>query len=244
MKILLILLVVLLVLGLIKLIAPITRIIALRAYADGDEKKAIALYENIIKIASKNVRYKSEYSLLLMRIGKYKEAEIMLTEIICDRTIPQKEKINVYSYRAMAYHKLGRTEEAIESMEEVFGNYKNTIVYGMLGYLKLLSGDAELEFCKEAYEYNSDDRDISDNMVVSYTRLGEYEKAEEIAKKLVEKYPQYVEGFYHFAELSVKMGNYKKAKELADRIDDCRYSMITTVSKEEINALKEEVKNA
>ena len=191
-----------------------------------------------------NNQYKTEYALLLMRIGEFKEAEKVLNTIILDRKIPQKEKISAKTYRAMAYHKQGRTAEAQEEMTELFEKAKSTVVYGLLGYLKQLDGSSALDFCLEAYDYNSDDRDICDNLLVAYIRADELEKADEIAEDLRQKYPQFVEGFYHSALLEMKKGNKEKAAEFLKRIKDCRRSMLTTVTIEDIQKLKEEIENA
>lgn len=227
-----------------KLTPAVLKNFAIRALADGNNDKAVSLYKKASDIFGGNNQYKTEYALVLMRLGEYKDAERILNIIILDRSIPKKDKINAKTYRAMAYHKEGRTEEAIEEMTELYQSVKTTVVYSLLGYLKQLSGASELNFCLEAYDYNSDDRDICDNLLVAYIREGEFEKADEIAKTLCEKYPQFVEAFYHSALLESKKGNNEKALEFLGKISECRRSKLTTVSEEEIERLREEIKNA
>lgn len=239
-----IVLIALMIFAIFKLTPAILKIVAVRALMDGNKDKALSLYKTASQIFGGNNQYKTEYALVLMRVGEFKQAETVLNSIILDRKIPQKDKINAKTYRAMAYHKQGRTDEAKETMEELFETAKTTVVYGMLGYLKQLSGDAELDFCKEAYDYNSDDRDICDNMLVAYIRTGDFENADKIAEGLREKYPQFVEGFYHSAILELKKGNRQKATEFLDKTADCRRSMLTTVSEEDIENLRKEIKNA
>lgn len=227
-----------------KLTPAILKNFAVKALADGENDKAVSLYKTASQIFGGNNQYKIEYSLVLMRLGEFKQAENVLNSIILDGKIAPKDKINAKTYRAMAYHKQGRTDEAKEDMEELYETAKTTVVYGLLGYLKQLSGGAELDFCKEAYDYNSDDRDICDNMLVAYTRAGDLEKADEIAKELREKYPQFVEAFYHSALLEIEKGNRQQAKEYLEKTADCRRSMLTTVSEEEIENLRKEIENA
>ena len=217
---------------------------ALKAFAENDNDKAVSLYKKAATMFGGKTQYKTEYALLLMRLGEYKEAETILNGIILDRAIPQKEKINVKTYRAMVYHKQGRTVEAKEEMEELFETAKTTVVYGMLGYLRQLDGDSALDFCKEAYEYNNDDRDICDNLLVAYIREGNFEEADKIAADLREKYPQFVEAFYHSALLEQKKGNKDLAKEYIDKTADCRRSKLTTVSEEDVENLRKEIENA
>ena len=217
---------------------------ALRALSSGKNDKAVSGYKKAAEIFGGNKQYKVEYALVLMRLGEYKEAETVLTELILDRSLPQKNKINAKTYRAMARLKQGRKDEAIEEMDELFETSKTTITYGMMGYLKQLDGQAELDLCKEAYEYNSDDRDICDNLLVAYIRTGDYESADGIAKDLREKFPQFLEGFYHSALLELKKGNRKAAAEYLDKTADCITSKLTTISEEDIEKLRKEIENA
>ena len=218
--------------------------LALRALATGKNDKAISRYKVASTIFGGNKQYKIEHALVLMRLGEYQNAETILTALILDRSLPQKNKISAKTYRAMAYLKQGRKEEALEDMEELFETAKTTITYGMMGYLKQLDGGAELDLCKEAYEYNSDDRDICDNLLVAYIRTGDYENADEIASALREKFPYFLEGFYHSAMLELKKGNKKAASEYLEKTADCKRSSLTTISAEDIENLRKEIKNA
>ena len=214
---------------------------AIRALTNGRNDKAVSRYKRASELFGGNKQYKIEYALVLMRLGEYKNAEIELNTIILDRSLPQKNKISAKTYRAMAYLKQGRKEEAIEDMEELFETAKTTITYGLMGYLKQLDGAAELDLCKEAYEYNSDDRDICDNLLVAYIRTGDYENADKIASDLREKFPYFLEGFYHSALLELKKGNKEAAAEYLDETENCRTSSLTTVSKEDIEKLRKEI---
>lgn len=234
----------LLIFAVYKLTPAILKSLALKALAEGKNDKAVSLYKSASDIFGGNNQYKTEYALVLMRLGEFSKAESILNGIILDRKIPQKDKVNAKTYRAMARHKLGRTDEAIEDMSELFKTAKSTVVYGMLGYLKQLSGEAALDFCKEAYDYNSDDRDVCDNLLVAYIRTGDFAEADRIAADLREKYPKFVEAFYHSALLEAKKGNGKKATEYLDKIAGCRRSMLTTVSQEDIEKLRKEIENA
>ncbi|MBR4723792.1 MAG: tetratricopeptide repeat protein [Clostridia bacterium] len=227
-----------------KLTPAIVKHLAVKALADGNNDKAVSLYKTAAHMFGGNNQYKIEYALVLMRNGEYKEAEKTLNVIILDRSIPQKNKINAKTYRAAAYHKQGRTEEAIEEMTELYETVKTTVVYGLLGYLKQLDGTSALDFCLEAYDYNSDDRDICDNLLVAYIREGELEKAEKIAEDLRKQYPQFLEAFYHSALLESKKGNREKALEFLGKTAECRRSALTTVSEEEIDRLRKEIENA
>lgn len=65
----------------------------------------------------------------------------------------------------------------------------------ILNYLETMTLTETTKLCEEAYDYNSDDRDIKDNLSICYFRKGEYEKAEKISDELVGSAPNFVEGF-------------------------------------------------
>ena len=234
----------LLVFAIYKLTPVALKFYAVRALSEGKNDKALSRYKTASELFGGNKQYKIEYALILMRLGEYKEAETVLNTSILDRSLPQKHKINAKTYRAMAYLKQGRKAEALEDMEELFETSKTTITYGMMGYLKQIDGNAELDLCKEAYEYNSDDRDICDNLLVAYIRTGDYQSADKIASDLRERFPQFLEGFYHSALLELKKGNKQAAAEFLDKTADCRTSKLTTISQEDIENLRKEIENA
>ncbi len=240
--IILIVMAILIIAGVYKLIPGILAAKGNAAYADGDTKKALEYYKKSMSFSGKSAD-KTSYALMLMRIGEFKEAERILNEVVLYGRKPL-EKTNAKLFRCMVYQKTDRLSEALEDAEEIFENFKNTTVYGMIGYLRQLKGGAELDLCLEAYDYNSDDRDICDNLAVAYIRSGDLEKAEEITADLRERFPTFLEGFYHSAVVAKMRGNYALAKEYLEDIENCRRTMMTTVSEEEINALKEEIKNA
>ena len=244
MKIILIILAILIIVGIYKLIPSVFAAKGNAAYADGDVKKAIEFYEKAIKFSGGKPQHKPAYALMLMRTGNFEKAERLLNEVILYGGVKQNEKMNAKLFRCRVYQKTGRLDEALEDAEEIFESYKNTTVYGMICYLKQLKGGAELELCLEAYDYNSDDRDICDNLAVAYIRSGELAKAEEITAELREKFPNFVEGFYHSAVVAKLRGDKTAALEYLDSIEECRRTMMTTVSKEEINALRDEIENA
>jgi tetratricopeptide (TPR) repeat protein len=216
-----------------------------KAYQIGDFKQSKDWYKKAYDTNRAKISTKISYAYILMRTGDMEEAENVLNIIIRTKGVKPEQKKNARQQRCMVYYKQGRLEEALEEAYEIFdnGNYKNTTLYGMLGYFKYLhdSPQEALEFCLEAYEYNSDDRDIMDNLSLCYYKLGEYEKAKEISDKIISANPQFVEAYYHGAQIAVKCGNYDTAKKYLDKIPDCRWSNMTTVTHEEVDRLTKEV---
>ena len=223
---------------------------AMKGNAAISEKKletALEWYKKAYKTDRASSANILTYATLLLRTGEVDEAETILNLVVlgkgkkADRDIKYKAKL----YRSLLYYKTNREEDAIEDAEEVFDNFKNTMSYGLLGYLKLATNapfDETYSLCTEAYEYNGDDRDIVDNMVVAHIRAGELDKAREVCDKLLENNPQFVEAHYHGAIIAKELGDLQKASELLENISQCSRTFLTTVSEQEIEELKEKIK--
>ena len=211
------------------------------AFANGDFAEAKRWYEKAMNTGKAQVSTRIEYSDALMRIGKFEEAEQVLNNILRYKLKPENEKVAKLR-RCMVYYKMDNLKEAYEDAMEIYNDgYKTTYLYGLLGYLKIQmdkNGDDTLAFCQEAYDYNSDDRDITDNLAICYYNKGEYEKAKELSDKILEGNPQFVEAYYHGALIEYALKNYKKVIEYLDKTPDCRWSTMTTVTKEEVEELR------
>lgn len=212
------------------------------AYAQGDIKTAISYYKKAA--AYGKAEHKINYALMLMRDGAFRDAETVFNSMILDSAVPANDKLKAKLYRCMLYEKTDRLDDALEDAEEIFERIRNTTVYGVLGYLRQKKGGAELEFCLEAYDYNSDDRDICDNLTLAYIRSGELEKAKNLAGEIREKFPTFLEGFYRSAVIANMMGDKAAAKEFLDQTKNCTRNLLTTVSEEEIEQLRKEIENA
>lgn len=218
---------------------------ARKAYMAGKFAEAKRQYKKAIDTGKAKVAIRIEYSDALMRTGHFDEAEQVLNNVLRYKLKPENEKVAKLR-RCMVYFKQNNFTEAYDDAVELYNEgFKNTYLYGMLGYFKLYkskTSDETLDFCKEAYEYNSDDRDITDNLAVCYYYRGEYEKAKELSDKILEGNPQFVEAYYHGALIEYALKNYEKVLEYIEKIPGCRWSEMTTVSKEEVGDLKNKAK--
>lgn len=215
------------------------------AFNDGNSQKALECYEKAYNTGRSSADISITYAILLLRNGKPQEAVTVFNLIVMNPKIKDTYKIKAKQYRALAYYKINNLSDALEEAEEVFEDCKNTIGYGLLCYLKLVTGaptDEVFELCKEAYEYNNDDRDICDNMAVAYIKKGELEEAKKITDEMLDKFPTFTEGYYHGAVAEYKLGNKARASELLNMIDgNCTRTYLTTVSAEEIERFKSEL---
>ena len=214
-------------------------------YNSGNTEGAVKYFEKAIETGRAKSHVIVQYVMILMRDGKFKRALRLIDKTVAERTARDDDRMLLKQYRCLIYFKNGDKEEAMDDAMEIFSSFKNTVSYGLLGYLKLASGDISdsvLRLCREAYEYNKDDRDIVDNLVYACYKMGKYDEAEELLPELIEKNPKFVEGYYHGALVKLALGKKNEAKELISKIPECTRTALTTVSEEEVQELEEKLK--
>ncbi|MCD8181713.1 MAG: tetratricopeptide repeat protein [Firmicutes bacterium] len=218
-----------------------------QAFAAGDEDAAREWYKKAYDTGRTNVKLKTYYAYILLRTGYADEAEKVLDPIIRVKNLAPEKKNLAKQQRCMVYYKQGRIDEALSDAMSIYDSgFKTSSLYGLLGYLKILHGDSleeTLAMCEEAYDYDSDNRDIADNLELCLYKMGRYEEAENVSDKLMENNDNFIEGCYHGAQIAVKRGNYEKAKKHLDKLAQCKRSGMTTITEEEIEALRQEVEN-
>lgn len=213
-----------------------------KALNEGNLENALKSYKKAYKTGRANDSVSLTYGILSLRCGYTDDALEVFNNIIFNQKSKASFKNQAKQYRTLTYYKMGQVEDAIEEAEEIFQKYKSTVSYGLLCYLKHATNqpiEEVLPLCEEAYEYNSDDRDIVDNLAYAYIKNNEFEKAKKLVDDMLEKFPAFTEAYYHGAIVYSKLGDTKKAKELLDLIPEkCTRTYLTTVSVEEIENLK------
>ena len=210
-------------------------------YNEGRIEDALRQYEKAYRTGRASEEIVFTYAVMLLKSGYADKAEMILNAMIVNPTIKNETKYKAKQYRILIHFKNGDKQEALEDAIEIFEERKNTIGYALLGYIKVAMKDnpeETLEFCKEAYDYNSDERDILDNLVVAYINVGDFENAKEIADILLEEHPDFVEARFHSALVYKNLGEEEKASEIIKDIDkECKRTYMTTVSEEEVEEL-------
>ena len=218
--------------------------VAMRNYTKGKKTKAMDWFERGYKMGMKT-NQKNTYAYYLLREGRVAKCEEVLSSMLAFRSQKPIEKAQIKATYAMLLMKTGRLYQAIEELEEIFPTFKNSSTYGSLGFCYLVQGNMQkaLEFNKEAYDYNSDDLIIVDNLMQTYAKLGEFDKAYELSQILMEKEPIFREAYYDAAVIEYQMGKTEDALKRLDYALTIPTSFLTTVSDEIINNLKAKIAN-
>ena len=103
----------------------------------------------------------------------------------------------------------------------------------------ILSGDKQkaLEYNKEAYEYNSDDLVITDNMAEAYALCGDYTHAAELYETLLEKEAHFPEPYYGYGLLLIDRGERERGIELIRESLGKRFTFLSVKSRAEVEEI-------
>jgi len=100
-----------------------------------------------------------------------------------------------------------------------------------------------LNFNKEAYEYNSSDPVILDNLGYTYYKIGNIKKAEEIYRKLIGLNPNFPEAYYNYSCVLKDLGMTESALEMAKKAKNYRLSYLSNLKEEELDNYLEELQS-
>ncbi len=214
---------------------------AMRSYGNQDINGCFRWFSRAEK-KGMDTKQKVTYAYYLMREGRVERSEALLNSILAFQQPPELKAL-AKSNHAILLMKTGRIFEAREELEEIFPTFKNSNMYGSLGYIYILTGDMEKakEFNLEGYDYNPDNAVILDNMVQLYTKLGDYEEAYQYACQLMDKKPVFIEAYYNTALVEKELGKLEEAKQHLEHALTIRTTFMSTISHEDAQALYDSI---
>ncbi|NTV90397.1 MAG: tetratricopeptide repeat protein [Clostridiales bacterium] len=212
-------------------------------YADNKLSEALAWYERAYATGKTKPKTSGSYAYLLLKNGMLDKAEKILNGLM-NLKLQKDEVLYIKSNLALVLWKKGDLDAAIAMLEDILPDFRNSTIYGSLGTLVILKGEMEkaIAINAEAYEFNSSNTIIMDNLANAYYLNGQYRESEDIYDKLMEKNPTFPEAYYNYGLLLLSTGRAKKAVEMFTKADGFVISYLGTVSKEEIAEKLKEAK--
>ncbi|MBC8597048.1 tetratricopeptide repeat protein [Qingrenia yutianensis] len=213
-----------------------------------DKQKAFDLFEKAYKTGKMKPQTALYYSYLLLRDGRLEESDKKFDEILSQnkKALTETDINNVHLNKTLVKWKSGDLKGALADAQSLYDNgYKTTALYGVLGYWYDLDGQYEkaLEVNKEAYDYNSDDLIIADNLAQNYFLLGDIEKSHDMYVDILNKDPQFIEPYYNFALVLDALGEYDDALCELNNALEMKEKFLSTVTHDMVRAKIEEIKN-
>lgn len=215
------------------------------AYSMGDTEGAVEYYKKAVSMAKNSPDILCGYALMLLRCGHPEEALEQMNMLLSSLNLPLNIKLQAKQIRAMINYRLKSFDDAYEEATDVYeSGITTSAMRGLLGMLMLASEKDDgktLSFCEECFDYDADNRDILDNYLLILTKTGSLGRAKEISDMLLKNTSDFPEAFFHSAQLFIAMGDKEKALELLDKADSCKFSCMSTVTKDDFDALRSEL---
>jgi Flp pilus assembly protein TadD len=136
-------------------------------YNKGNIEGAIEWFRKAYESGKAKINTRASYGYLLLRNGRLEEAEGIFNKLLDSKKgLDMNSEMMVKSNLALVYWKKGDLDRAVQTLTGIYEKYKNSTIYGSLGYFMILKGDLDkaLEFNLEAYDYNDTDKIILDNL--------------------------------------------------------------------------------
>ncbi len=204
--------------------------------------ESMKIFKIADKVGNLSVGNKILLGYVCLRCGEIDEARKHLQFCMTLTKEKTAQRYQIKNLLSLVSWKEGNLDEAIEALEEVIEDgYKTTTIYENLGIFYNLSGDCEkaLKFNLEAYDYNSDDPIILDNLAEAYAKAGDLEKATEMYENLVNQDPppRFPEAYYGYGLVLIERGQREKGLDMIKKSFEKPYSYLSIKTKEEIQEL-------
>lgn len=213
-------------------------------------EEALKYYEQATQEGKMTVSYLMAYGVLLLRMRQFEKAREIFLKAERDKRITKDERRQLRLNFAVCQWKLGHLDSAIEQLKIARADGNTSMIYGSLGYMLIEkareTGDfAEaIAFNDEALEYDEEDSVVLDNLGQLNLAMGNREKALEYFKKAHEQKPSQVDTLYYLARLAHEDGDDQTAREYLTKALSGNYSALATVSREQAQALLDQLPKA
>ena len=204
-------------------------------YATGHAEEGLSWFRRGEKIGKVKFEFRLLHAYLTLKEGDVDEAYKLFNLLAMEKLTPE-QRLRLKGSHALLYWKMGEVQDAVEMLEQVHENAKNTSTYGSLGYMYAYSGNLQkaLSYNLEAYDYNSDDAIIVDNLAYTYLKLGDFAHAEEFYSKLFDMNPTFPEGYLEYGKHLVAQGQREQGLELVKKALNCRFSFLSMQTRRDI----------
>lgn len=207
----------------------------LKQYNKKNISKALKLLKTAHMSTAGKMNNSYNYAYILLREGRIDDAKTAIKYALLRPNVSDAETYQGKEILSMIYYRQGQYNKATDAMQSVFEHYKNSNVYGALGYYKILAKapDAE-DFALEAYDYNKTDKVILDNLVQLYYEKGDYETAKKYSDKAIKAEHTGIETYYHAGLVLKALNNKAEAIDNFKKALSFTPSFLTTVTTDEI----------
>lgn len=210
------------------------------AFTKKDYTKALKLYDKITSKKNVNPAILIKYAYVAIYLGKLDLCKEQLDKVNYDGLESDILRSSYKQTEGLYIWKNGNIEAAIEIYKDLHNKYRSTSIYETLGYLLIINKNytEALQYNLEAYDYNSENQVIIDNLAETYYFLKQPGKAKELYVKIHEteaaKQPKFAEAYYYYGLILKIEGKIDKAKEMFQKALTMRESYLSILTKKDI----------
>lgn len=205
--------------------------------------KAIRRIYKAYKLKNSSDQTALMFIYMLLKAGKYDKAGEVIAKME-QREISDADRYTLLINKALFLWKKNRITESVELYEQLLEQGESSVLYSSYGYVVILTGDIPkaVEVNEKAYEYNSNDKAIMDNLGLAYVKAGKLDEAYDIYDKLMKKEPSFPEAYYNMAELLRLMRDYNGAVREMKKCLSMNFDGLTTITKKEAERKMDQLK--
>jgi pentatricopeptide repeat protein len=208
---------------------------ALKTYEAGNKEKAVKMLKDAVEAGLSN-KHQLTVGYLLLKEGYLEDAERIFTFLIHNPGAKFNAQ-HARSYNALIHWKSDRLDDAVEELEALLEeNYRTSAFYSNLGFFLIEQGniDRALEINLEAEVYDGESTVIQDNLGLCYIKLKNWDKAEKLYNKLMEKDPSFPDAWYNAALVAQQIKDKEKAVSYLNTALTKNFSYLSTLSREQV----------
>ncbi len=215
------------------------------AYKKKDYKKALVQYKKALKTKRLAPDMAIYCGYAALREGDIKEAEEAFDEV-GKKKLNERQKASLDTNRALLEWKKGSLDKGIALLADAWERQPSAVSAGSLGALMLVkareTGDYSLaeEFCRSAWEEYKYDKTALCNLAEAVSASGKLEEAEELFEELMDMRPETPSPYYNYALTLKALGRDEDAADMARKALRCRFTALTPVKREDVQALLDE----
>lgn len=209
-----------------------------------DRKKAMDTMEKALRTKRLRTEYILYYGFVCLKAGENERARRVLEKAAHRKMTPEQE-MRAAVNMALLNWKEGDLPKAISILERQLKEGKDRAVYGTLGQLLILNGQLQraMEVNRDAYTFDKYDEAICDNLALNYRLCGDLDSSWNLYKELTNKKLGVPIPYYNCGETLYAMGRKEDALDMMERALLYPFSKLAAVSRAEIEARIEEIRN-
>ncbi len=182
---------------------------------------------------------------LSLKLGFNEAAKEAIDDVLSGR-IPYKLKDGqrnlILTQKSIYLWKAQGLQQGVDLLEDIYSSgYRTTIFYGNFGCMLFLNGnfDRAQEICLEAYDFDSTDKVILDNLVALNIKLEKWELADKYFNELMDLSPSFPEAYYHGAILMLHKKQKEEGAKLINRAKEYPVHCISSISQKDIDDISD-----